>query len=159
VSTSDFSNLNFGQSTWFGAKAFVTYLNSISYAGSNLWALPTAGANPQALYNQANTQFGDLFYNELNGTAGGAIPNTSYFTNVHTSGYWLGTEYGPTIPYVSWSFITHDGYQGGFPKDTLLYAWAVSPGNVATIPVPGALWLFSTGILGFLGLRRRGNIE
>jgi hypothetical protein len=25
-------------------------------------------------------------------------------------------------------------------------------------PIPGAVWLFGTGILGLLGLRRRGNI-
>ncbi|MEQ1638592.1 MAG: PEP-CTERM sorting domain-containing protein [Methylococcales bacterium] len=31
------------------------------------------------------------------------------------------------------------------------------PGDVAVVPVPPAVWLLGSGLLGLLGLRRRGN--
>lgn len=34
-------------------------------------------------------------------------------------------------------------------------AWIVRTGDVATVPVPGAVWLFGSAILGFAGLNRR----
>ncbi|MBS4050890.1 MAG: hypothetical protein KGZ69_06770 [Methylomonas sp.] len=34
-------------------------------------------------------------------------------------------------------------------------AWIVRSGDVAPVPVPGAIWLFSSGLLGVLGLKRR----
>lgn len=81
-----------GRVTWFGAKAFTSYLNTINYAGSNQWDLPSAGENPQSGYNQIGGEFGKLFYNELGGSAFNAIPNTVDFINEQASAYWLGTE-------------------------------------------------------------------
>lgn len=40
--------------SWYGAQAFVKYLNSINYVGSQLWALPTVGANPQLGFQDFN---------------------------------------------------------------------------------------------------------
>ena len=41
LSSSDFFSYSSGVVNWFGAQAFIGYLNSISYAGSNQWQLPT----------------------------------------------------------------------------------------------------------------------
>lgn len=41
VSTADFDNTILGRTNWFGAVAFVDYLNSNSYGGSDKWQLPT----------------------------------------------------------------------------------------------------------------------
>lgn len=155
ITAGDFDNSGF--TTWFGAQAFTSYLNSISYAGSNQWALPSAGADPQGGDNQTGSQFGQLFYTELGGTAGNPIPDTAYFTNEQAYLYWLGTEYAP-IPGYAWYFNTINGDQSIIIKTFQIYAWAVSPGNVAAIPVPGALWLFGSGLIVLLGLKRRGNI-
>lgn len=155
LTTNDFRDN--GLVSWFGAQAYVRYLNTINYAGSNQWALPTAGANPQFGYNQTGGQFGQLFYNELGGAARGAIPNTANFTNEQAYAYWLGTEYAPS-PNGAWDFYTDRGFQYYIAyKNYPLYAWAVSPGQVSAVPVPGAVWLFGTGLLGLIGLKRRGH--
>lgn len=156
VTSADFSSG--GYANWFGAQAFTGYLNSISYAGSKLWALPTAGANPQAGYNQTGTQFGELFYNELGGTAGNALPNTGNFTNeqFQPSVFWTGTE-NVSDPSRAWDFLSYIGYQSWHSKDVPNYAWVVSPGLVSAVPVPGTVWLFGSGLIGLLGLKRRGR--
>jgi len=56
-----------------------------------------------------------------------------------------------------WFFNTTNGSvekNGG----SYAYAWAVRPGNVAAVPVPGAFWLFGSALAGLMGLKRRGNI-
>jgi hypothetical protein len=144
-----------GLVSWFGAQAYTKYLNTINYAGSNQWALSSAGVNPQTGVN-LSSPLGQLFYNELGGVAGSAIPNTSNFTNEQASAYWSGTEYAP-IPNLARYFSTSNGSQYTTYKNVQLYAWAASPGQVSAVPVPGAIWLFGTGLLGLLGLKRRGH--
>ncbi|WP_415879796.1 PEP-CTERM sorting domain-containing protein [Methylomonas sp. TEB] len=174
LSTADFGAN--GRVNWFGAQAYVSYLNTINYAGSNQWALPTAGADPQLSYNQTDSQFGKLYYNELNklappypgyigpfgifgdgrwGTSGTAGP----FSNAQSSGYWSGTEVAPN-PGLAWIFFTYDGYLDRYFKideNLQFFAWAVSPGQVSAVPVPGAVWLMGTGLVGLLSLKRRGH--
>lgn len=167
----DFNTSN-GRMTWWGGLAFSNYLNSINYGGSNQWRLPSAGSNPQYGYNQTGSELGQLYYNELNvltfpGTNGsdyGILHDGSVFTsgnagpfaNAQTYAYWSGTEYAP-VPGVAWVFYTYDGLQNGSYKGTQFYAWAVSPGQVAAVPVPGAIWLMGSGLLGLAGLKRRGH--
>jgi len=173
LSAGDFSNIDLGRTTWFGAQAFTSYLSSINYAGSNQWSLPNEGANPQFGDNQSGGQFGQLYYNEFNalaypGTNGsdygilqdGSLEtsgNAGPFVNARTSVYWSSSEYAP-YPDDAWNFDTSNGLQSPFlVKASQNYAWAVSPGQVSTVPVPGAVWLFGTGLLGLLGLKRRGD--
>lgn len=153
ITANDFSPEGF--TNWFGAQAFVSYLNSINYGGSSQWRLPTS--NQIVGYNgTAGNELGQLFYSELGGTAGSSIPNTSSFNNEQAYyAYWLGTEYAP-VPYYAW-FFRNDGYQNAPNKSYMFYAWAVSPGQVSAVPVPSAVWLFGTGLVGLLGLKRRGH--
>jgi len=142
-----------GYVSWFGAQAFVGYLNTINYAGSQQWALPTAGADPEFDYNQTRSQLGQLFYIELGGNLSANIPNTANFTNEQAYS-WSGTEHARS-PHAAWGFDMGYGY---LPlKNYPLYAWAVSPGQVSAVPVPGATWLFGTGLVGLLGLKRCGH--
>ncbi|WP_347985934.1 hypothetical protein [Methylomonas sp. AM2-LC] len=160
-----------GTVDWWAGQALVHYLDTQNYGGSNQWALPTqpdqTGSN-----NITNSQLGELYYNELHaleypaanfGILGtGALNDTSGsvgpFINAHTYTYWSGTEY---VGYTSnaWDFVTVYGLQYSVYKNLQLYAWAVSPGQVNAVPVPGAVWLFGSGMLALLGLKRRGHGE
>lgn len=159
-----------GTVDWWAAQAYVSYLNSLNhgegYGGSNKWALPTT-------VDSSTSQLAELYYSELNdlgypGTNGsnfGILGTGTYndtsgtigpFSNAHTYVYWSGTE-SASVPAIVWRFNTNTGSQSTITRDYWLYAWAVSPGQLPAVPVPGAVWLFGTGMLGLLSLKRRGH--
>ena len=102
--------------------------------------------------NITNSQLGELFYTEL---LGSFIPSGP-FNNVQSSAYLSGTEResNPNNAYLFWP----SGWQGTTNKNSQFYAWAVSPGQMSAVPLPGAVWLFGSALVGFLGLKRRKNI-
>lgn len=155
LTAADFGTFRLGSTTWFGAQGFINYLNSINYAGSKLWALPSAGVNPEQANNHIG-HFGQLFYNELGGTESYDIPTTANFIN-ELGAYWLGAEWGTFDPGWAWFFGTNGGDRFPVEKINHFDVWAVSPGQVSTVPVPGAVWLFGIGLVGLLGLKRRGH--
>ncbi len=148
------ANLN-GQMDWATA---VAWANNLDYAGYTDWLLPTI--------NQLTTQFRTNLA-EANGSSIAASHNDSYnlFTNVQSYVYWSGSEYAP-VPDGALSFDTYNNYQYNSYdiKGRPLYAWAVRLGDVAAVPavpavpLPGAVWLFLSGLIGLLSLKRRGHI-
>ncbi|MGD0959274.1 MAG: DUF1566 domain-containing protein [Methylomonas sp.] len=156
LSASDFHSG--GTVDWWAAQAFVNYLNSTDYGNSTHWALPTSDA--VVGYNDTGSQLGELFYNELGGTSGNAIPSSNHFTNEQDLGYWSGTEYASGSS-DAWYFNNNNGLQfGSVLKYNQNNVWLVSPGDVVAttaVPEPGMVWLFLTGI-GLLNFKRRDNI-
>lgn len=173
LTTADFSEN--GSVDWWAAQAYVHYLNTQNYGGSSQWALPSSGSNPEWGYNITSSQLGELYYNELNalaypGTNGsdygilhdggfGASGNAGPFANAQNGIYWSGTElaYDPSS---AWEFHVEFGFQGNCSclKDFFGFdAWAVSPGQVSALPEPGVIWLVGIGMLGLVGLKRRGH--
>lgn len=162
--TSPDFNTNNGKMTWFGAQAWV---NTLVYGGYSDWRLPT---NPvidlgdgYLNAHQAGSEMPHLFYNELGGVEGGLLPNTSYFSNDQlivgqSSPYWSSQEYGLN-PKIAWIFDAALGLQAYQIKSQSYLAWAVRSGDVAAVPVPGAMWMMGTGLLGLLGLNRRNKIQ
>jgi len=104
-------------------------------------------------YNCAASEMGNLFYNVL-GNREGSISNTGPFSNVQSGGYWSATEWAP-VSHNAWFFDMGKGYQDWEAKRSLNYAWAVQSGDVGAVPVPAAVWLFGSGLLGMVGVARR----
>jgi hypothetical protein len=142
-----------GTVDWWAGQAYVHYLDTINYGGSNQWALPTQ-SDQNGSFNNTNSQFGELFYSELFGVAGGSVPSGP-FSNVQSYAYWSGTE-NAFYPSLACSFYTCNGLYYNY-KYTQLYTWAVSPGQLSAVPVPSSVWLFVTSLLGLLGLKRSGD--
>ena len=158
LTTADFDTTT-GRMTWWGAQAWA---NNLTLGGVTGWSLPSTPIEDVG-YNVTSSQMGDLFYNQLGVSAGSSIatstnPNYNLFTNLQIYVYWSGSEYAPD-PGSAWNFNTNNGTQSYYSsKDNQLYAWAVRPGDVAAVPVPGAFWLFGSAMVGLMGLKRRGSI-
>jgi hypothetical protein len=115
-------------------------------------------------FNCTGSEMGNLFYNVLGGVAGSTLSTTGnanydLFSNVLTT-YWSATEYAPLSPTHAQTFNIGNpqgGGQGNSNKDLPYYAWAVQSGDVAALatPVPAAVWLFGSGLLGLVGMARR----
>ena len=121
LTATDFNTSN-GQMNWWGATAWVNYLNSTSYAGLTNWTLPQItpvngsafqpnvsfngttdrGFNNNAV-NATASQLAYLYYNELGNLAlyntsgatqsGWGLAHTAPFSNIQSGAYWFSPEY------------------------------------------------------------------
>jgi len=122
------------------------------------WRLPSIDVNGDNMIINCSSatelacrdnEYGYLFYQY------GVTPATpGLFTNVRSNLYWSGTEFAP-IQGFAWFFGFNLGLQNAVFKNTNYFAWAVRPGDVSVVPVPAAVWLFGSGLMGLLGLARR----
>lgn len=129
---------------------------------------------PGTLYGGSTaSELAHMFYNTLGNNAfcdpaystetycGGAttygLENSGPFTHLTKDGgnsYWSETEYAPDTT-DAWYFFVFNGAQAPLGKGGLIQAWAVHDGDVAalsSVPLPAAIWLFGTGLIGLIGL-------
>lgn len=154
-----------GPMTWTAANSWAA---GLTVGGFDGWRLPDT-LQPDAScdsqigsassgsvsygYNCTGSEMGNLFYNVL-GNSAGSLTNTGPFSNVVASHYWSATEYAPNTN-LAWSFFMLDGEQSSGYKADSNYAWAVQSGDVSAVPVPAAVWLFGSGLVGLIGVARR----
>ncbi len=55
----------------------------------------------------------------------------------------------------AWVFNFNIGSQRNLDELVSLFAWAVRSGDVSAVPVPAAVWLFGSGLIGLLGIAKR----
>ena len=155
---------------WDAAK---TWADQLSYGGYDDWRLPSAGNAPTSGYNVTTGELGHMFYNNLGNTAATSIFNVSFtdatlgggtqsFVNVQSYVYWYGEDAPDTS--TAWALATFpkhvvgpglEGFQVNLSKVFSNYSWAVRAGDVSSVPVPAAAWLFGTALLGLVGVKRR----
>ena len=84
---------------------------------------------------------------------GWGLTNTGDFLNVQSSNYWSGSKVNSGS---AWVFNFDRGGQSGAKGEGFnLFAWAVRSGDVSAVPIPAAVWLFGSGLLGLVGMARR----
>ena len=144
----------FGSADWFGAKAFVNFLNSIDYAGSNSWSLPTPDAAcivGSCVNKSSLTALGD--------NSPGHPYNNLQFTNTRGVDYPLWYDLEALNGNAA---LDYRRYYGGGNSVSYKYnyegVWAVSPGQLGTVvgavPEPGTYETMVAGLC-VLGLSVR----
>lgn len=162
-----------GTMSWSTANDWIAAMNSASYLGFNNWRLPetlTVANAGCSGFNCSGSEMGHLFYNELGGTQNSPVsssgdPDLSLFTNIEddestpppTSSYW-SSDVDAADNTKAWRFRFGTGSQAAVDKVFNLYAWAVHDGKLNAVPVPAAVWLFASGLLGLVGLSRRRTV-
>jgi len=147
-----------GVSGWRLADTIDVGNNGITYANGNFYTGIDAGYNMTTHSELSNLYYNVLgnlspYYTSGNDQPGWGLLNTGPFSNIQ-SYYWSATEYAPFTTY-AWDFSTINGYQGSSNKSNSYYGWAVRSGDVSAVPVPAAMWLFGSGLLGLVGVARR----
>lgn len=155
-----------GLMDWQGALFWIDAMNESNYLGFNDWRLPgtllpDASCQAPSLSagrNCTGSEMGHLFYSEFGATAVTPVTLTGNpaelgkFTNIVLGAYWSGTESDSLSAY---SFTYGSGNQAITGKGVQLGVWAVRSGDVSAVPVPAAVWLFGSGLLGLGGMVRR----
>ncbi len=125
-----------------------------------------AGSTGSELAHMFYNTLGNKTYYDTSGSGpqtGWGLTNEGPFDDSIVSGtYWSGTEYAPRTN-LAWYFNTYYVYQLDDYKTDSRYAWAVHSGDVgvSVVPIPAAVWLFGSGLMGLLGVskwRRRRSL-
>ena len=165
---------NKGSMTWNTANDWIASMNASNggkgYKSYNDWRIWGATNAAISCYgpNCSDSELGHLFYSDLGGQYGSSLPETNLpdlalFNNIQDSKYWSGDSYDLWSGGVAWAFWTEDGVQIRTNKTEQYYVWAVragdvtdiTPTGVAPVPVPAALWLFGSSLLGLATCQRR----
>ena len=153
------SDIN-GVMSWSVASAWVS---SLTIGGVSGWRLPSMDANLNGTVVDCtgggvigcnDNELGFLYWEE------GITTSTSGpFDHVQAQTYWSSTEFNSTSVYSLVSF--GHGLWGAADKDSSFRAWAVHSGDVpalASVPVPAAYWLFSSGLWALIGISRQKKV-
>ena len=167
----------YGDMNWSDANTWATGLEVSGITG---WRLPGTvdvgndGATYSNIYQgvdfgyniTSHSELSNMFYNVLGNTAyydtNGNGPQTNFglvntgpFSNIQSGQYWSSTELAGYEEFSAWYFFMHAGNQYHDTKSYNFFAWAVHDGDVSAVPVPAAVWLFASGLIGLIGFAKR----
>jgi hypothetical protein len=132
--------------------SYVTWAAGLNVGGVTGWRLPTTTSSTTG-------ELGHLFFVELQNTTTTGFANHGPFDNIGViqdgryGGFYAND--GGAVYY----FDFDSGTQG--PVDPQYWYWnihaiAVHDGNVggSSVPIPAAVWLLGSGLIGLIGIRR-----
>ena len=134
-------NANHGQVNWAGAGA---YAAGLTLDGGG-WRLPSL-SELQQLYTGISAATGCT---DCTGDQG-------LFTGIQL-GYWSTAQYFAGQPGALYVGFWLPNYHAGLFQTSQGWAWAVRPGDAATVPEPASMLLLGLGALGLAWSRRQGQ--
>ena len=158
-----------------------TWASGLTLGGVSGWRLPyisvAEGAGPftgtpvdcSTASESAcrDNELGYMYYHNLGGIRNEEIlinnddPDLALFSTLRSYGYWSGTEFESSVDLFldnAWLLDFDGGRSFTNGKIVPYYSWAVHPGNVGAVPVPAAIYLFGSGLLGLIGIARRKKV-
>ena len=82
------------------------------------------------------------------------LTNPGLFTNLISDIYGTGLEFAGMTEF-TWMLDFSNGDQDRFDEQSTFFFFAVHPGDVSAVPIPGAVWLMGSALMGLLGIGRR----
>jgi hypothetical protein len=135
----------------------VLLAETLTIGGVSGWRLPSADVNGDGtvvdcfgggVAGCADSEMGFLFWEEgITDTAPGPFSNVAQSDVV----YWSGTL--APDPAEAWFLNFNTGVQRTNLTGFAVSGWYVHDGNV--VPIPAAIWLFGSGLLGLIGVAKR----
>jgi len=161
------ADANYSMSSGYDADGRMTWRQSIAWVeqieinGYNNWRLPTtpdSDADCRDWQTQSTCLQGEmaqLYYNSIYNGDPLSEPNHP-FLNVQTDySYWSSSsfrEYAFANDIIFAFGFSDIGQNRQSPETSDYYAWAVHDGDIgvaiSTVPVPAAVWLFGSGLIG-----------
>ena len=173
-----------GSSTTDGRMSLANANNwaaSVDYLGFTNWRLPTVfavGADTSCdsiqypgdgnfyNYNCTGSEMGHLFYNELGGVVdianNSSVFDETIFDGLLHNNYWSSTAAGAGCfldnpNSCAWDFDFKNGVTEDYPVGFPFHALAVHEGDIGmldAVPIPPAVWLFCSGLIGLVIVAR-----
>ena len=145
---------------WFTQVAWV---ETLTIGGVDGWRLPSVDVNGDGVVMDCasgsslscvDNEFSHLYWEE------GISPSSpGPFLNADSGRiFWSATPFAPSPFSRAWLFVFTDDFpeSRSVTNGVTAGAWAVHDGDVGTlVPIPMALWLFASGTLSLIGMRRR----
>lgn len=153
------------------------WADQLEYGGFDDWRLPSArlignettstDGSTDIGWNNHRSELGHLYYVDLQNTSDGFVNPGNFtdgltgqpksFLNLTDNVYWFAE---PGSSAYGTLFDNWDGYQFmARIGDGRASVALVRDGDVATVPVPSAVWLLSSALFGLAGLARRKNVR
>lgn len=87
------------------------------------------------------------------------IDNTGPFTNLDTrSPGWWADAIGPNRNDIFWNFSPKLGAQSSLNSFNNQRVWAVRDGDISAVPLPSAVWLLMSSLIGLIGFSRKRSV-
>lgn len=159
----DASVLGFG-----GWQPAVDWAAALVIGGATEWRLPSMDLDGDGVREDCSVVTAAVCLdNELGyhfwqsgirpGNNQATIPANAVFSQVSVTAYWSSTTNVSETFAFALSFDSGNEGAGGIGTEGRV-AWAVHDGDVGAIPVPAAVWLFGSGLLGLVGFSCRKKV-